>query len=360
MIPFLVVFFILAVFAFVDISDFTGREKNWLWGGLVVLLSLFAGLRYNSPDYRNYRFMFETLADPHIVHADVVGVASDPGYLLLNKIVASFTSSYWVLFLVVAALSVCVNLSSYKKYTPYVFTAILFYFVHTYVGREMMQIRAGLACAVCLYSVRFIIDRKKWHFLAAVLVAASFHLVAICFLGSYVLCRVDIPYKVWKYILVGCIAVGCLYPLGRVIKMIPAMEMLERVQTYNSWDEYNGDLGVFTNPTVLKELFVLGICMRFSGALSRFRGFKVFFDLYAFSLCWLILFHDYSIFAARIATLFSITEVILCSYFYGFVAPRSRVACCCGLILFAFLILGLNLYTDRFFDYRLIPELHSL
>ena len=45
--------------------------------------------------------------------------------------------------------------------------------------------------------------------------------------------------------------IGMCMPLGRFLKSLPYMEGLERIQNYSGWEEYNGTLGIFSNPTVL-------------------------------------------------------------------------------------------------------------
>lgn len=354
MLPFYLIFLILSLSVFVDISTFSAKQKSFFYFIVYIILVLFAGLRATSPDYDNYAEVFKILGNKQIINVDITSVANDPGYMSLNKLVAQFTTNPVFLFLLVAVLSIGFNLHSYKKYTPFFFTAVLLYFVHTFVAREMMQIRAGLACAICLYSIQFIIRKQKWKFLLTVLIASLFHLVAICFLLTYILCSMNLSLKIWKSLIAASIFIGVFCPLGQFIKMIPAMDILERIQNYNTWEEYNGSLGVFSNPTVLKELFITLLCILYFKKLLCFPGFKIFFDIYALSLCWLVCFSDYGIFCARIATVFSIIEVIICSYFYALVPSRSRWTASVMLILFAFLVMSLNIYTGRFFYYKLV------
>lgn len=352
MIPFYLVFFILSFFVFIDISTFSNKQKLLFVLIVYLLLSIFAGFRASSPDYEAYAEVFKILGNNNIKNENIVIVANDPSYMLLNRIIAHFASSPIALFLTVALISVGINLYSYRKYTPFFFTAVILYFVHTYIGRELMQIRSGIACAICLYSIQFIINKEKWKFLFSILIAASFHLVAISFICAYALCSLNFSLRIWKCLILVSIIIGLFYPLGQLIKMIPAIDFLERIQNYNEWDEYNSSLGVFTNPTVLKTLFITLLSMGYFNKLQNIHGFKVFFDLYAFSLCWLMCFSDYGIFCARIATVFSIVEVIICSYFYSIVTPRSRWVVSVLLILFAFIMLSLNIYTGRTFDYK--------
>ena len=354
MVPFWVVFTILAILSFVDVSTFSKKEKQSLYIFIFILLVLFAGLRESSPDYENYAEAYKILSNTYIQNVEITEVANDPGYFALNRILIALGIPCWGLFLFIAFLSIGFNLYSYRTYTPYFFACVLLYFVHTYIGRELMQIRAGLACAICLYSVRYLISNNYKKFVFTVFIASTFHLVAICFLGAGVLCKLNISIRKWILIIVISFLIGLIFPLGQLIKLLPAMDLLERIQNYNSWEQYNGSLGIFTNPTVLKELFIIVLSVTCFRPLLSDRKFKIFFDLYAFSLCWLVLFSDYGIISARIATVFSIGEVVICSFFYKMIAPRSRWIYTSCLILFAFLMLFMNMYTDRLFEYNTI------
>lgn len=354
MLPYYCIFCVLSLLCILDCVKMKKGQKYTLYIGVYFLLALFAGLRLTSPDYEAYEIYFKLLnAGPGVDASEIAIVATDRGYVLINKFLGLFTDEPVLLFLTMAFLSVGINLSCYKKYTPYFFTAILFYFVHTFVGREMMQIRAGLACAICLYSIRFVICRNFKFFLLVVLVAAMIHLAALVFVGTYLLVKINLSRKVWIYLIVFSLAIGLTVPLGQFLKMLPYVEGLERIQNYSQWEGFNQTLGVFSNPTIIKQLVISLFCLFYFDKLNKtVYGFKEFLNIYLFSLCWLIVWNDFGIIAARIATYFSISEVLLLASLFNLFQYRSKFVYAVIACTFAFLIMFLNIYTGRFFEYQ--------
>lgn len=342
--PFYYLFTFLFICCFCDSMPIKSNQKNSLFFGSFLTLSLFAGLHYNFPDYEAYQDYFKLLNNNILISSetDLAIVASDRGYIYINKIIGICTDNPVFLFLVMAFLSVGINLSCYKKYTPYFFTAILFYYVHTYIGREMMQIRAGLACALCLYSIRYIVDKRPFHFLCIVILASTIHLAALVFIISYFLSLFNFKIKTLKYFVSIALLIGIFIPLGQFLKALPYMEGLDRIQNYSEWEAYNGNLGVFSNPTVLKQLIIVVISLKFYDRLKdKVYAFNIILTIYTFSVCWLIVWNDFGIVAARIATFFSIGEVLLVASFYHLFSSKKTYTFIIGIGSLIFLTLNL-------------------
>ena len=205
-----------------------------------------------------------------------------------------------------------------------------------------MQIRAGLACALCLYSIRYIVSKKIYHFLFVILLAATIHLAAITFLISYFLCNLKIGVKTLRYLILISLVIGVCMPLGQFLKSLPYMEGLDRIQNYSGSDGFNQTLGVFSNPTVLKQLIVSAVCLKYYDRLDKkVYAFRILVTIYVFSLCWLVIWNDFGIVAARIATFFSIGEVLLIASFYQLLSSKKTYAVIIGLASFIFLTLNL-------------------
>lgn len=357
MLPFYILFLFLFLLAFSDSNLVNPKQKIILFCGAYFALALFAGLRYNLPDYQAYSDYFRLLNNKIILSnaKDLAIVADDKGYIIINKFIGLFTNNPVILFLTMAFASIGINLSCYKKYTPYFFTAMLFYYVHTYIGRELMQIRAGLACALCLYSIRYIVNRKIIYFLCVIALASTIHLAALIFMFSYLLCRWNLKIKTWKYLLCISLIIGIFMPLGKFLKALPYMDGLERIQNYSEWEGYNQTLGVFSNPTVLKQLIISILCFIFYDKLNKkVYAFDTIFSIYLFSLCWLIIWNDFGIIAARIATFFSIGEVLLVASFYHIFSSKRTYTIIIGLASFLFLTLNLikgNIHYQSILSY---------
>ncbi len=342
--PFYFIFVFIVLLACTDTLNVKSQQKWFLVFLLGCILALFAGLRYDFPDYGAYTDYFKLLNSKTVIasEADLAIVASDKGYIIINKIIGIFTHNPVFLFLVMAFLSVGINLSCYKKYTPYFFTAVLFYYVHTYIGREMMQIRAGLACALCLYSIRYIVEKKLGWFLVMVALAATIHLGALPFAISYFLSYCNFKIRTLKILVITSLLIGLCMPLGQFLKALPYMEGLERLQNYSGWEDYNGSLGILSNPTVLKQLIIVAVCLKYYHYLQeRVYAFSIILVIYVFSVCWLMVWNDFGIVAARIATFFSIGEVLLVASFYHLFSSKLIYTGIVSMASLAFLTLNL-------------------
>ncbi len=352
MLPYFIIFIFLSLFAILDAVNVDSKQKQWFLLLVAVVLILFAGLRgENFADYSSYREYFRTITNGESSSV----VAMDPGFLLINKFVASITDNPLWLFLLISLLAIGINFRCYVDYTPFYFIAILVYFSHTFLGRELMQIRAGLAAAIILYSYKYIVSRKFWKFLFVVLTASTIHLASIVVLIIYPISRLKIKIKLWYTILGISLIVGYLTPLGKIIKILPQIDILQRIQYYSDNSMYNINLGILTNPTLLKQLIICLVGLMFYDILKvKVWGYHVLLTSYVVATCWLILFRDFSIFSARIATFFSITEVLLLSGYVYLFGYRSRIFYLFLVIIFAFAMLFLNIFQNKIVHYHTI------
>lgn len=316
-----------------------------------VILIIFAGLRYGDQDYYPYQLIFEESQHWNL-YASV-----DVGYSLLNSVLSLIWSDPLIVFITVATIAVSLNIKSYDDYSKYVFIAILFYFVHNYALREMIQIRAGLACAIGLYNVRNLTKGRYGKFWLLQFVAMTIHLGSVMFLLAWVLKQFNFSRKLWCYLLLVCFAIGMVYPLGSILKSLPEVAMLERVQTYSQWDEYAESIGVLTNLATLKQLFVSVLMLVFY---DLFKANIKYFDslalMYFASTCWLMVWNDFAIVGARLATFLSVGEPIIMGSLMVLVTPNSRKIVLILLVLMAALFLLTNM-NGKILPYIFYPTI---
>ncbi len=322
MTPYFVIFTLLAVFALIDAFDPPRRQKLFILLFCFVVLALFAGLRMGDRDYYNYVDGFREV-ERWGMNYSKLDMASyfEPGYNFTAWVTASLTHSPAALFLVVASIAVGLNLSSFKDYSRYFLIAVMLYFVHTFLLRDAMQIRAGVAAAVCLYSLRHVGSRSLAKFLITVAIAVSFHLASLFFVVVYWLYNMDWGRRVWIWIVAVCLAVAFVAPLGHLLTLLPGGGVMQRLLNYTWMVGSEESVGVLANPTILKQLFFVPLIV---------------------SLCWLLIWNDFPIVAGRIATFFSVTEVLVVPSFLYLFTPASRPVAALGIVAFAFTVLYLN------------------
>lgn len=318
-----------------------------LW--VVVVLTLFSAFRYDNPDWSNYCEMYIESSRGFFF------VSPDIGYNLLIYILTRISSSPLLLFATTAFLAVSININSFYKYTPYIFSCILLYFVHNYVLKDMIQIRAGLSSAICFYSLRFLQKEEKKKFFLTWFLAISVHLSAIIFGATYFLSRLNPKHKTLLWAVLACLLIGSVYPFGQIIKLVISAGPDSRIATYVAYGDHGfaANLGIWTNINALKCLAVFFFCWKYFHLIdARHPYFRLIFYAYVIGLCWMLLFNDFAIIGARVSNLLLSGEPILLSLVFGTFSRNSRIFYLGALIGVALLIFHMNIDPDKVSPYQ--------
>lgn len=347
MIPLYVVFFLIAFAALTEVFPLKFNQRVAFLTVLVGMLVIFAGCRYQvgAQDFEEYVKAYRDVVRHGLDYSKYTSSAAifEPGFVLTYYL-SSFIcdSPVWGLT-VIAFIAVGLNLLCYKQYLPRFFLfAILFYYVHTYLLRDMSLIRSGVAAAIALYSLRYVYQRNLRRFIITMIVAMSFHLASVIFLIVYPFYKVDWSPKTWLKIVIGCLVCSYVFSAGKLLMSLPTVGVWTRISNY-SWMIGTSKLGVLTNPTVLKQLFFVAVSLLFYRQLSeKVRMFRVLLTPYILSVCWLMLWNDFAIVAGRMATFLSITEVLIIPLPILLFKKNIRPVVGCGLVMLAFAILYMN------------------
>lgn len=322
MIPYFVVFGILAVFAILDVFDGGQELRKRTLFLFFVILCFFATMNIGDQDHWNYVAAFHESKEVNIFDRESMQGTllynMEPGYRVLNKIVSFVTEQSFYIFLIMAFVALSLNFTVFRKYSPYVFLSILLYFGHPFLLKEMIQIRVGVACALCLYSLCFVDKGRPVSFIFIVALAGMFHTIAWTFLVVYPLYKLNVGRNNYVAFLVISLFVALFFPLGQLFSRLSFLPLFEKINLYVNYDAHNQTLGVFTNPMILKNIVLSILGLYFFVELSeKFQSFKMFFLTYVIGTCWSLLFNDFSIIAARVSSLFISSEVIIIPmYFY--------------------------------------------
>lgn len=149
---------------------------------------LTAGFAYAiSPDWIPYWNAFEGAS---ILSWGELGFLSENmsmeiGYIFLNKIISSFGLGYASFLIILVAIGLSLKASTMYKYGGFVFFSLLLYLTPAFFVEEHVHLRQGIANAVTIFSVRFVIERKLYKFLICIIIAFLFHKACIVFLFAY-------------------------------------------------------------------------------------------------------------------------------------------------------------------------------
>lgn len=334
-VEFLAYFFIVLILStLIDLVRIQEIIKKIIFFSLGFAMVVFASFRYGDRDYLNYIRYYEWINPINIFNYNELKNV-EIGYLLLNSIYKYFDLNYIFLFATISVFSIGLFITYFKDY-KYRFSALLIYFSHLYLLRDLMQIRAGLAANILLYSYRYILNRKFYPFITIVLLASLFHYAAFIFIPFYYLYPWLIKNYRILYILLGSFILGFLLNQD-VLRAIFYKLGIDRINIYLSYgNEEFKELGLL-NPVLIKNgLLFFMIYLKKDILIEKISQINVFLVSIGIASIWLATFNNYSLFAGRTATFFSTIEAILLPCLY-YIFPSKMF---CWLIILVFSIIA--------------------
>ncbi len=275
-----IIIFLLAFGTIQEVSRDQPISKVYFWGVVVVMI-LTAGLGYGlSPDWVGYFDAFNIVGQlPNLVEVKLFGESygMENGYLIANRLLYTLGFDFGMVSLLLVSISLYLKGSTFRKYAGYPMLALFMYMVPNYFFEEHIHIRQGLATAIMLYSVRFIIDRKFWKFSLCLVIAYQFHESCIVFLLAYWIAKVRVSTPMIG-ILVGVAIVANLTGLTSVIDAI--MEVMPFGQ--DKFEAYESDIyktGGIAIGDIVKIMTVIAI-MVFNKRAAKDETYLVFRNLF--------------------------------------------------------------------------------
>ncbi|WP_294630309.1 EpsG family protein [uncultured Bacteroides sp.] len=250
---------------------------------------------------------------------------SDKGFYFLSSVIKTFTSSYTIYFLIIAALTFYFLVSSLRTYCIYPLIGLCVYISRFILTRNMMQIRAALAIAVVVWALRYIDEKKLKKFLFTIVIAMSLHMSAVIALPLYWLNKIKITPM---FILCGIIgAFVCIMGgTSLIMNKVQEISMMYNVATsYTSENSsYTMGMGV-SNPMIYYQTLLLLLFTFLSERLSKVvPHYTVVRDGYFYSTVLLIILSPFGVLSGRASTIYATFEIfIIPSLIFAF-SPKYR------------------------------------
>ena len=207
---YIIVFLILFVLAVLNVQMHDKLSSQLLSGVAAVLLIAIAGLRFETGgDWDDYAQLFANFPSFSRLIGNPSELLLQPveeGFVLLCAAIKAVGGTVQHLFFVVAFINITLITCALPKYTNYPAVGLLCYFGLLFFNLEMIYIRQATAVALCFFALQYIERRKILPYLLIILLACTFHRVAVLMIPLYFLLRAKIP--TWIYIAV--IAAGAI------------------------------------------------------------------------------------------------------------------------------------------------------
>jgi hypothetical protein len=196
---------ILLIFSYIEISGIGSTKKRAMLFVVFLILVAQIGLRWETgTDWTPYRDHFEQEHTWETVLLNVL-VGFELGYGIFVWIVHSLSENYTTFLLIHAIIFYILIFKSTNQLSIYPMLALLLFYavMMGFTGSN----RQLLALAICLYSLKYVINEKLMPFLLCVFVAMLFHTSALFFAIYYFLNR-DLKKQTIFALLAVSIALG--------------------------------------------------------------------------------------------------------------------------------------------------------
>lgn len=320
------------------------------------LLVLQVGLRWQTgTDWDPYLLHFKQISSISDVFFAVI--AFEPGYTFFVLVVKSVWNSYTVFLVVHALVYYALIFSAFKKLSPYLFISLLVFYA-TSMG-VLGSNRQLIALGICLYALRYVIDKNTVKFFILIVFASLIHITAVIFIIFYFLNK-DIK-QLWLYaILILSFVIGktslpfSLFNFvgGNIIGMASskALHYIEIAED----DLLNNSLSVLG---LIKRLLFIGLfSYNYKFLSSKLRYYKLIFNGYLVGLVIYFLFSSSLLILVNRGSLYFATmEVFLLAS--QFLVLKNKYNKVIFLIILFIIVLFLFFqsiagYADLFIPYK--------
>jgi len=176
--------------------------KKWMIFISYILLVLQVGFRWETgTDWIPYYNHFDSFTGiTSLIISDY-----EYGYGVFVWLIKSISSNYSTLLFIHASIYYFLIFNSFKRYTSNIFLSLLLFY--TLSMGVLGSNRQLLALAICIYAIRFVVEKKPVIFFLLVLLATTFHNTAFLF-AIYYFINKSIKPKVLVSVLLFAFIIG--------------------------------------------------------------------------------------------------------------------------------------------------------
>lgn len=266
----------VAILATIGCSSKKCRKFSSIMISFIIVL--FAGLRFQRwTDWDMYYDLFNNYGR---VNKDFEIV-----YKKLNWIAKHILRNYNIYLCILYAAVIKLYYSEFKLMGERLYPFCLLVLLSTTI-LSSGGLRQFIACAITFFSIRFIREKKAKKFFVCVLIAASFHRIALFFLLAYWIDKINITIKKFIEIVIIGVMLGKLGAFQRLIMLfMPLINHFNsveyRVKKYMSILEDFSILDFGFIKRTLVMILILLILQNNKEKLREGNGIKIYINLYA-------------------------------------------------------------------------------
>lgn len=290
----------MLILACIVLAIGAGFRNIYFWPDTLVYAY---GFMYHTPDITDFSFT----AKPYGY--------SEVGFHLLQVIIKTLVDNVTVFFLVISAITFYFLYKDFKQYSIFPLIGLCVYIARFIIGRNFVQIRAGLAYAILMLSIKYIYERDWKRYFIIVFIAWLFHRSCIVAIPLYFVCN-WIHIKKWHVYsaLVLSFLVG-IFGQGFVHGLVEdnASDLNVGVRYTDAGGELKQLEGLgMRNPMIYFQCFILLMYTFLEERLAPLnKYYYILRNAYLYSTMILICFCTYKVLSARTSSMYATLEFVI-------------------------------------------------
>lgn len=311
MIIFIILVIILVAFLSM-LEEYIGkRYKMGAYVCIGIMLILIASFRVvgNDNDSESYESYFLDYDNPWMVFS------VEYSFRLFSRVINLFTDNVHVLFFVYALIGVVVKLMAIRQLSEFIFLSLFTYLCHFFILHDMTQIRASVAAAFFLLSIKPLCEGRKRTAFLIMCVSVFFHYSALVIMPLLFFSNKELGCK-WRYVLAAVVPIGYLvYFMGiDLLTAIPLPYIGDKLEIYRELKEYGRfeEILVFKNPILLMKITVFYLLIIFYDIVYEYnKNLPLLLKIMGISLGCFFMFASLPVLSGRLYELFGVVDIIL-------------------------------------------------
>lgn len=153
----------------------------------ILVLSLLAGLRHITigTDVKVYVLpVFDSIKIDGFFGVFTNWPEIEIGYKLLNYFVRLFTNSYAVIMFIIQFIIIFFTYYGIKRIFKNNYHNIFIIMLFLFFNNSLNMVRQSISLALCIYSIKYLEDKKKIKFIFTILIASLFHKSSLIFIAT--------------------------------------------------------------------------------------------------------------------------------------------------------------------------------
>lgn len=303
--------------------------RSWLWPDTGIYIVSFR----HANDIWNY-----SISDKPFAYGE-------KGFYLISVFVKTITDNDTVYLLAVSFISFFFLYKGLKQYSLFPLVGLFAYIARFYIGRNFIQMRAGLAYLILMLSIKYIYEKDWKRYFLIVFVAWSVHRSAIIAIPLYFVCNWIKVKKFHVYLALAISFIIGMFGQGFMHVFIEDNATDFNIKTYT---EEHGDyryvqsLGL-SNPMIYFQSILLLLYTILEKRLKSLdKYYYIIRTAYLYSTMILICFCSYKVLSARTSSIYATLEFAIIPAMIYMFNKRNR--------LFAYFVTGVAL-TGIFYMY---------